>query len=230
MRLLLAEFLGTALLLAVVVGSGIMGERLAGGNVAVALLANSLATGFALPVLILVFAEASGSHFNPVVTLVSWCRGELRGGHLPLYLAGQFSGGVAGVALAHVMFDAPLFAFSGHVRFGWGQWVSEAIATFGLVFLILVGRIRRLPDVPYMVGAYIAAAYWFTASTSFANPAVTVARSLTNTFAGIRPRDAPWFIVAQCAGALLAVICLRVVYGAHRSPRSTQERQKSSAE
>jgi glycerol uptake facilitator-like aquaporin len=207
-RPLVAEAIGTALLLAAVVGSGIMGERLAGGNVAIALLANTLATGAALVTLILTFGPISGAHLNPAVTLVvalsdAW-RGRAAWRHVPGYLIAQFGGAVAGVACAHLMFGEPLFTASRHVRSGGGQLFSEFIATFGLVAVIRGCGRSRPSAVPFAVGAYITGAYWFTASTSFANPAVTLARSLTDTFAGIRPADAPGFIAAQLAGAIAA--------------------------
>jgi len=208
-RAVVAEALGTALLLAIVVGSGIMGERLAGGNVAIALLANSLATGFGLAALILVFAPISGAHFNPLVTLVALSRKELRWRAVPGYLAAQFAGAVLGVAAAHAMFGERMFAFSTKVRAGPAQWWSEVVATFGLI-LVIVGCARHGPKaVAAAVGAYIAAAYWFTASTSFANPAVTIARAATDTFTGIRPEDAPGFIVGQILGAGLAALTVR---------------------
>ncbi|HVF64810.1 MAG TPA: MIP/aquaporin family protein [Casimicrobiaceae bacterium] len=206
-----AEFVGTAGLLAVVVGSGIMGERLANGNAALALLANSIATGLALPVLIVTFAELSGSHFNPLISLVAWWRGELASLRFIVYVAAQFGGALAGVALAHVMFDLTAFSSSEQARQGFGQWTSEAVATFGLVFLVFATSDRSKPTLPFLVGAYIAAAYWFTASTSFANPAVTVARAFTDTFAGIRAIDVTGFVAAQIAGAILALIALRLV-------------------
>jgi glycerol uptake facilitator-like aquaporin len=204
-RAIVAEATGTALLLAAVVGSGIMGERLAGGNVAIALLANTLATGAALVALILTFGPISGAHLNPAVTLVeAWRGGANSWRRVPGYILAQFVGAVAGVACAHLMFGEPLFTTSRHIRSGGAQLFSEFIATFGLVAVIRgCGRFRP-SAVPFAVGAYITGAFWFTASTSFANPAVTVARSLTDTFAGIRPADAPGFIAAQLAGALAA--------------------------
>jgi glycerol uptake facilitator-like aquaporin len=203
-RRVVAEAVGTALLLAAVVGSGIMGERLAGGNVAVALLANTLATGAALVALILTFGPISGAHFNPAVTLADAWRGGLAWSSVPLYVVAQVVGAFAGVAIAHVMFEEPLFSASRHGRAGLPQLVSEFVATFGLLAVIW-GCVRsRAAAVPFAVAAYITAAYWFTASTSFANPAVTLARSATDTFAGIRPADAPGFIVAQLAGAAAA--------------------------
>jgi glycerol uptake facilitator-like aquaporin len=200
-RRAIAEAVGTALLLAVVVGSGIMGERLADGNVAIALLANSLATGAGLAVLILVFGPVSGAHFNPVVTLADASMGRFAWRETPVYLGVQLLGALAGVACAHLMFGEPLFVASQHVRTGAGQWWSEFVATFGLLCVIW-GCVRNRPAaVPFAVGAYIMAAYWFTASTSFANPAVTLARAFTDSFAGIRPTDAWGFMAAQVLGA-----------------------------
>jgi glycerol uptake facilitator-like aquaporin len=204
LRRLAAEALGTALLLAVVVGSGIMGERLAGGNAAIALLANTLATGTGLVVLITVFGPISGAHFNPAVTLVFAIRRELGARMAAAYVAAQIAGGVLGVWAAHAMFAEPIWQVSTKLRDGPAQAWSEAVATFGLILTIL-GTIRFRPQAtPAAVGLYIAAAYWFTASTSFANPAVTLARSLSDTFAGIAPSSAPAFIAAQLAGALAA--------------------------
>jgi len=205
-RRVVAEAVGTALLLAAVVGSGIMGERLAGGNVAVALLANTVATGAALVALILTFGPVSGAHLNPAVTLVdAWQRGT-PWRDVPAYLAAQFAGAFVGVAAAHLMFGESIFAPSRHVRAGYAQGFSEFVATFGLLAVIWGCSRFRESAVPFAVGAYITAAYWFTASTSFANPAVTVARSFTDTFAGIRPVDAPPFIVAQLTGAAAATL------------------------
>ena len=204
-RRLAAEAVGTALLLAAVVGSGIMGERLAGGNVAVALLANTIATGAALVALILTFGPISGAHFNPAVTLGEATQGGLAWSDVPPYLAAQGLGAFAGVAAAHLMFELPLFFASGHARSGPAQMFSEFVATFGLLAVIWgCARARPAVVVPFAVAGYITAAYWFTASTSFANPAVTLARSATDTFAGIRPADAPGFIVAQLLGAAAA--------------------------
>lgn len=204
-----AEALGTALLLAAVVGSGIMGERLAGGNVAIALLANTFATGAALVALILAFGPISGAHFNPAVTLVdAWQRG-LPWSDVPVYIGAQVLGAFAGVAAAHLMFGEPLFSASQHARTGPAQWWSEFIATFGLLAVIWGCARSRSSVVPFAVGAYITAAYWFTASTSFANPAVTLARTVSDTFAGIRPADAGAFIVAQLLGALAATALFR---------------------
>lgn len=204
LRRITAETLGTALLLAVVVGSGIMGERLAGGNVAIALLANTLATGAGLVVLILTFGPLSGAHFNPVVTLADAWQGGLSWRDVPPYVAAQVVGAFLGVAVAHGMFDLPLYSISTHIRSGPSQLLSEFIATFGLLAVIW-GCARRHPHAtPFAVGAYITSAYWFTASTSFANPAVTLARAATNTFAGIRPDDVLGFIAAQFAGGTAA--------------------------
>jgi glycerol uptake facilitator-like aquaporin len=203
-RRLAAESVGSAFLLATVVGSGIMGERLAAGNAAVALLANTLATGAGLVALILTFGPISGAHFNPAVTLADAWRGGLGWSVAPVYVLAQVAGAFTGVAIAHLMFDEPLFSASRHARAGLPQLVSEFVATFGLLAVIW-GCVRsRAAAVPFAVAAYITAAYWFTASTSFANPAVTLARSATDTFAGIRPADAPGFIVAQLAGAVAA--------------------------
>lgn len=204
-----AEFLGTAFLLAAVVGSGIMGEKLAGGNVALALLANTLSTGTILVVLILTLAPISGAHFNPAVTLVVSATGHLPWREAWFYFASQIAGAFAGVASAHLMFGLPLFFASTHARHGAAQVFSEAVATFGLVFVIWGSTRFRPSATPYAVGAYITSAYWFTASTSFANPAVTLARSASDTFAGIQPADAPGFIVAQLAGALAATALFR---------------------
>jgi glycerol uptake facilitator-like aquaporin len=202
---LVAEAIGTALLLATVVGSGIMAETLSGGNVALALLCNALATGAALVALILTFGPISGAHFNPAVTLAEALRRRLPFRAALAYMAMQCAAAVLGVCLAHAMFDKPLLMVSHHARAGWAQGLSEVVATFGLLCTIL-GTARRRPDaVAFAVGAYIVAAYWFTASTSFANPAVTLARSLTDTFAGIRPVDVLPFVSAQLVGALLAV-------------------------
>jgi glycerol uptake facilitator-like aquaporin len=204
-----AEAVGTAFLLAAVVGSGIMGDRLAGGNVAIALLANTLATGAALVTLILTFGPISGAHLNPAVTLADASQGGVAWREVPAYLAAQIAGAFAGVATAHLMFGEPAFSASRHVRSGGAQIFSEFVATFGLLSVIW-GCVRlRSSAVPFAVGAYITAAYWFTASTSFANPAVTLARAASDTFAGIRPADAPGFIVAQLAGAAAATALFR---------------------
>ena len=200
-RRVTAEAVGTCVLLAAVVGSGIMGERLAGGNVAVALLANTLATGAALVALILTFGAISGAHFNPAVTLADASRGGLPWDEVPLYLGAQIIGAFAGVAAAHFMFEMPLFFASRHARSGPAQAFSEFVATFGLLAVIWGCARLRSSAVPFAVASYITAAYWFTASTSFANPAVTLARSATDTFAGIRPADAPAFVIAQLLGA-----------------------------
>ncbi len=209
-RRLAAEALGTCLLLAAVVGSGIMGERLAGGNVAVALLANTLATGAALVALILTFGPISGAHFNPAVTLADASQGGLRWREVTPYVCAQTAGAFAGVAAAHLMFGEPLFSASRHARAGGAQMFSEFVATFGLLAVVWgCVRLRRPIVVPFAVGAYITAAYWFTASTSFANPAVTLARSATDTFSGIRPSDVPGFVAAQLLGAAAATLLFR---------------------
>lgn len=203
------ECIATAFLLIAVVGSGIMGERLSGGNVGIALLANAIATGGALMALILAFGPRSGAHMNPAVTLAAALTGGLRWSAVPAYILAQIVGAVAGVWLAHIMFELPVLQLSTHVRSGTGQWVAEAIATFGLLATIWGCRAHAAPVTAFAVAAYITGAYWFTASTSFANPAVTLARSLTDTFAGIRPADATGFILAQLAGLLLALPLLR---------------------
>ena len=208
-RCVVAEFLGTAFLLAAVVGSGIMGERLAGGNVAIALLANSLATGAALVALILTFGPISGAHFNPAVTLADAMQGGMPWARVPGYLSAQLAGAITGVWTAHIMFALPLIQTSRHVRTGQAQYFSEFVATLGLLAVIWGCSKARMAAVPFAVGAYITAAYWFTASTSFANPAVTLARSFTATFAGIRPADAPAFVAMQLAGALVATAVFR---------------------
>src|SRR5579863_5772869 len=208
-RRIAAEFFGTLFLLAAVVGSGIMGDRLAAGNVAIALLANSIATGCALLALILAFGPISGAHFNPAVTLAAAWRHDLAWREAPIYIAIQIAGALAGVAVAHLMFGETIFITSAHARSGPAQAFSELVATFGLLAVIL-GCSRSQPAaVPYAVGAYITGAYWFTSSTSFANPAVTLARAATNTFSGIRPVDAPGFIMAQLAGAFAATLVFR---------------------
>jgi glycerol uptake facilitator-like aquaporin len=213
-RRLVAEGLGTALLLAVVVGSGIMAERLAGGNAAIALLANAIATGAGLVALILMFGTISGAHFNPVVTLSEAWQKNLPAAETLPYVAVQVIGAFAGVAAAHGMFGEPLYFASEHVRTGATQWWSECVATFGLIGVI-IGCSRSRPGMtPFAVAAYITAAYWFTASTSFANPAVTLARAASNTFAGIRPVDAPGFILAQLAGAAAATLLFTWLYPA----------------
>src|SRR5207248_2723859 len=204
-----AEAVGTALLLATIVGSGIMGERLAGGNVAIALLANTIATRAGLTALILTFGSISGAHFNPAVTLADASQGGLRWAEVPVYVAVQIAGAYLGVASAHAMFGEPVFSASRHARPGGAQLLSEFIATFGLLAVIWGCARRRSAAVPFAVGAYITAAYWFTASTSFANPAVALARAATDTFAGIRPQDAPGFIVAQLVGAVAATALFR---------------------
>jgi glycerol uptake facilitator-like aquaporin len=208
-RPLVAEFVGTALLLAAVVGSGIMGERLANGNVAIALLANTIATGAALVALILTFGPISGAHFNAAVSIADASQGGLSWSQVVGYVVAQTLGSIVGVALADLMFGEPVFAWSQHTRAGFPQVLSECVATFGLLSVIW-GCVRRRPDaVPFAVGAYITAAYWFTASTSLANPAVTLARSMTNTFAGIRLADVPGFWIGQAVGAIGATALFR---------------------
>lgn len=203
-RRLVAEGVGTALLLTAVVGSGIMAETLAGGNVAVALLANTVATAAALVALILTFGPISGAHFNPAVTMVEWPEGRISVANASTYVVVQVIAACAGVILAHAMFAKPMLMISLHARTGLSQGLSEAVAAFGLVAVILGGIRFRPTAIPFAVAAYITAAYWFTASTSFANPAVTIARSLTDTFVGIRPIDVPVFVIAQFAGATVA--------------------------
>ena len=208
-RRVTAEAVGTALLLASVVGSGIMGARLAGGNTAVALLANTIATGAALVALILTFGQISGAHFNPAVTLADASQGGIEWRDVPAYVAAQLVGAFAGVAGAHLMFGEPLLAASQRARSGGGQLFSEFVATFGLLCVIWGCARVRSSAVPFAVGAYITSAYWFTASTSFANPAVTLARAFTNTFSGIRPTDAPGFVLMQLIGAAAATALFR---------------------
>lgn len=219
-RRLFAEALGTALLLATVVGSGIMAEKLSGGNVAIALLGNTLPTGAILVVLILIFGPLSGAHFNPAVTLAFAMRGEFAWRDLAPYVAVQIVGGVLGVFAAHLMFELPLLQFSAHVRSGPAQWFAEAVATFGLL-LTIFGCVAKAPQaVAYAVGLYITAAYWFTASTSFANPAVTIARALSDTFAGIAPAGVPAFIAAQLTGMLVALAAARLLWPRENVKRS----------
>lgn len=203
-RRLAAEAVGTTFLLAAVVGSGIMGETLAGGNVAIALLGNTLSTGAILVVLILMLGPISGAHFNPAVTLSFLVQGEIDARTAAAYILVQIAAAILGAWLAHLMFEAPVFMLSEKIRTGGGQWVAEIVATFGLVATIIACVRHRAEAVPYAVGLYITSAYWFTASTSFANPAVTIARTLTDTFSGIRAADAPLFILCQIIGALLA--------------------------
>src|SRR5437762_5534942 len=218
---LVAELSGTAMLLAAVIGSGIMGERLSSGNVAVALLANTLATGAALVALILTFGPISGAHFNPAVTLADAFQGGLRWRDVPPYVVAQIAGAFAGVAAAHLMFGEPIFFASRHARAGGAQVFSEFVASFGLLVVIWGCSRLNASNVAFAVAAYITAAYWFTASTSFANPAVTLARSASDTFAGIRPADAPAFIAAQLVGAGAATSLfkwLAPASGAHTEP------------
>ncbi|MEC5162090.1 MULTISPECIES: aquaporin [unclassified Janthinobacterium] len=222
-RRVVAESLGTAMLLAIVVGSGIMAERLAAGIVGLALLANAIATGAGLAALILTFGPVSGAHFNPAVTLVDAWHGNTGWRDVPAYVVAQVAGAFAGVAAAHAMFGEPLFSASQHVRDGLPQLWSEFVATFGLL-AVIVGCSRSRPTVtPFAVAAYITAAYWFTSSTSFANPAVTLARAATDTFAGIRPADVPGFVVAQLVGAATAAVVFGWLYKA--APSSTKSVQ-----
>jgi glycerol uptake facilitator-like aquaporin len=206
---LTAEFTGSVFLVAAVIGSGVMGERLAGGNVAIALLANTVATGAALVALILTFGPISGAHLNPAVTLVEAIEHGIRWTDATGYIAMQCLGGIAGAVVAHLMFGLRWFSFSTHSRHGWSLVLSEFVATFGLLSVIRGTSRLRPMAVPFAVGAYIMSAYWFTASTSFANPAVTIARSMSETFAGIQPKDVPLFIAAQLAGALAAAVLFR---------------------
>src|SRR5271169_5001288 len=209
-RRLAGECLGSLLLAATVVGSGIMAERLSGGNMAVALLANTAATVAVLATLIALLGPVSGAHFNPAVSAIEALRGRLGWRDASTYTVMQIVGCCAGAWIAHLMFELPVWQLSAHVRTGSAQWLAEGVATFGLL-LVVIGH-RRSEDAPWMVAAWIGAAYWFTASTSFANPAITIARSLTNTFAGIRPTDVPAFIVAQAAGAFAAFAIARELF------------------
>ena len=212
-RRVVAEFIGTLFLLAAVVGSGIMGERLAGGNTAIALLANSVATGAVLVAIILALGSISGAHLNPAVTLADAWQGGIAWRDTPAYIAAQVTGAFVGVAAAHLMFGLSLFSTSTHARTGTAQLLSEFIATFGLLSVVWGCARHRPSAVPFAVGAYITGAYWFTSSTSFANPAVTLARSLSNTFAGIRPADATGFVAAQLGGAFAATLLFRFFLG-----------------
>jgi glycerol uptake facilitator-like aquaporin len=218
---LVAEFLGTAFLLAAVVGSGIMAAKLAGGNGALALLCNTLPTGAILAVLILTFGPVSGAHFNPAVSAAMALRREIAPGVAGLYIAAQIAGGIAGVLAAHTMFELPLWQVSMNVRTGPGQWFAEAVATFGLLLTVFGCAVRTPAAIPYAVGLYITAAYWFTASTSFANPAVTIARALSDTFAGIAPAGVIAFVAAQLIGALAAVLLARWLFEKSSPPSSS---------
>jgi glycerol uptake facilitator-like aquaporin len=220
-RAFVAELLGTAFLLMAVVGSGIMGERLSGGNIALALLANSIATGAALVVLILTFGPISGAHFNPAVSIADATQGGLSWLDASRYVVAQVSGAFIGVAIANLMFGEPVFSASSHIRNGWSLALSEAVATFGLLAVVQSCARRRVAVVPFAVGAYITAAYWFTSSTSFANPAVTLARAATNTFAGIRPGDVPAFLLAQVIGAAAATAVFSWLVPPARMERET---------
>jgi glycerol uptake facilitator-like aquaporin len=208
-----AEAIGSFFLFAGVIGSGIMAENLAGGNVALALLANTVATGAILFVLIAILGPISGAHFNPAVTLAFLIRREIGAASAVLFVAAQLTGGALGAFAAHVMFDLPVFQFSTKARAGIGQWTGELVATFGLVLTILLLLRYRASAIPAAVALYITSAYWFTSSTSFANPAITVVRSLSDTFAGIAPDDVPLFVAAQLVGAVMAVICARWLTG-----------------
>ena len=223
-RRLVGEGLGSLLLTATVVGSGIMAERLSGGNVAIALLANTAATVAVLATLIALLGPVSGAHFNPAVSVIEALRGRLVWRDAGTYTLVQVIGCCAGALTAHLMFGLPVFQFAVHVRTGFAQWLAEGIATFGLV-LIVLGH-RRSEDAPWMVAAWIGAAYWFTASTSFANPAITIARSITNTFSGIRPVDAPAFVVAQFIGALAAWAVAKMLFPARRTLDAHLERSR----
>ncbi len=222
-----AEAVGTALLLATVIGSGIMGDRLSGGNVAIALLANTVATGAGLIALILTFGPISGANFNPAVTVADAYQGGRPWRDVPAYVIAQIIGAFIGVAVAHFMFQEPIFSVSTHVRSGASQVGSEAVATFGLLAVIFGVARSRPSAVPFAVGAYITAAYWFTSSTSFANPAVTLARAASNTFAGIRPEDVPGFVVGQAIGALGATALLGWFPSTQASKSAAAETQPS---
>lgn len=218
-RRLSAELLGSLLLAATVIGSGVMAERLSGGNVALALLANTGATVAVLATLIALLGPLSGAHFNPAVSLVETLRGRLSWAEMLAYVLVQVAGCCAGAMLAHAMFELPLLQTSVHVRTGGAQWLAEGVATLGLL-LVVLGH-RRPEDAPWMVSAWIGAAYWFTASTSFANPAITIARSLSNTFSGIRPADVPGFVIAQIVGALLAFWLARFLFPLSNQPTAS---------
>lgn len=218
LRACAAEAIGTAVLLATVVGSGIMAENLAGGNVAIALLGNTIPTGAILVVLISILGPLSGAHFNPVVSLAMCVTGRMNWARFAPFIICQIVGGIIGVMIAHAMFDLSLLQVSTKMRWGTGQWIAEMVATFGLLFTIF-GGLRHAPNsIPFIVGLYITAAYWFTASTSFANPAVTIARALSNTFAGIAPNSAPPFILAQIIGMFLSVALCRWLFTETKSP------------
>jgi glycerol uptake facilitator-like aquaporin len=224
-RRIAAEFLGTGFLVAAVVGSGIMAERLAGGNVAITLLANTIATGAALAALILTFGPISGAHFNPAVSLADALENGLTWSDAAAYIVAQCLGGIGGAIAAHTMFGLAVFSLSQHARSGGAQVFSEFVATFGLLCVIWGCSRKRSSAVPFAVAAYITAAYWFTASTSFANPAVTIARSLSNTFAGIRPSDVLWFVMAQFAGAIAATLLFRWLVPGLRADRVVVEHE-----
>ena len=222
-----AEALGSALLAATVIGSGIMAERLSGGNLAIALLANTAATVAVLLVLIALLGPLSGAHFNPLVSIVEALRGRLARRDSVVYVALQVVGCCAGAVLAHAMFALPLVQSSTHIRTGPAQWLAEAVASFGLL-LVVIGH-RRSADAPWLVAAWIGAAYWFTASTSFANPAITLARCLSDTFAGIRAVDVPGFVLAQCAGAVLGLVLGRWLFAPVETPIAAASTDSSAA-
>lgn len=223
------ELVATAFLLIAIVGSGIMAQRLCAGNVGLALLVNAIATGGALTALILSFGPQSGAHMNPVVTLAAALTDGLRWHAVPAYIAAQIAGAIFGVWLAHIMFGLPIWQLSQHVRTGMPQWVAEVVATFGLLAVIWGCRAHREPVTAFAVATYITGAYWFTASTSFANPAVTIARSLTDTFAGIRPADAPGFVIAQFIGLALALPFLRRSLSDARPHGAALDRERNAA-
>jgi glycerol uptake facilitator-like aquaporin len=225
-----AEFVGAGFLLATVIGSGIMAERLAGGNEALALLGNTLPTGAILIVLITMLAPISGAHFNPAVTGVFWWRGDIEGRDAALYVLAQVAGALVGVCAAHAMFDLPLWQAGVKIRSGPGQWFAEGVATFGLLLTILATLRAKPAAVPVSVGLYIIAAYWFTASTSFANPAVTIARAFSDTFAGIRLSDVPAFIAAQLVGALAGLLVANWLLAAGHSQATSTNKAHQAAE
>jgi glycerol uptake facilitator-like aquaporin len=227
LKKLTAEAIGTAFLLSIVVGSGIMAERLASGNVAIALLANAIVTGVGLFTLIVMFVTLSGAHFNPVVSLVSWLQNDISTKEALAYMVVQIIAAVIGVMMAHAMFDLPSFTISEHSRTGSSQWFSEFVATFGLIAVIISTVRINIKVMPAAVACYITAAYWFTASTSFANPAVTIARSLTNTFAGIKPNDVFGFIAAQIAGAVCAYYIFNWLFSTQIHLKDEQKKKRT---
>ena len=220
---LAAEYVGTFFLVAVVIGSGIMGDKLSGGSVGLALLANTIATGAILVVIILIFGNISGAHFNPAVTLVFWLRKEIGGGDTAAYMVLQIAGGITGAIVAHIMFQEPLIQWSSTQRTGISQWIAEVVATFGLLATIL-GCLKTRPSaIPYAVGLFISAGYWFTSSTSFANPAVTIARTFTDTFTGISPAHVMPFIICQLIGATLALVVFAWLWRGQPKPLTRPE-------